>query len=281
MREVSYFAPTEVGEATKLLGQYGAKAMVLAGGTDVMPKLNHYEIKPEAIVYVGKLGLDYIKEEGGKLVIGACTSTATLAGSGLVKAKAGALAEAAAGSGSPAIRSAATVGGNLGTGSPAGDMNSALLALDAQVKLVGAGGERVVALKDYFTGPKQTVRKPDELITEVHVPVPKGKSAYVKLGRRHAQTLAVASAAVCLEVEGGVCKDARIVLGSMAPTPLRCTKAEAMLKGQKLSEAVIAEAAGQAVAESSPISDQRGTAWYRQKAAKPVVARALAQAAGI
>lgn len=281
MREVSYFAPTEIGEAVNLLAEHGAKATVLAGGTDLLPKINHYDLKPEAILFIGGLGLDAIKEENGKLVIGAATSTAKIAASDLVAEKAGALAEAAQASGSVAIRTAATIGGNIANASPGADMVAALLALDAEFKLVSAGGDRTVAAKDFFLGPHESVLKPDELLTEVNVPVPKGKTVFLKLGRRHAQTLSVASVAVQLEMEGATCKDARIVLGAMAPTPLRCTKAEGMIKGKSLDEGLVAKCAAEAVDESSPIDDQRATAWYRKRAAKVLVARALAQAAGI
>ncbi|HSR33419.1 MAG TPA: xanthine dehydrogenase family protein subunit M [Anaerolineae bacterium] len=281
MREVSYFAPTEVGEAVNLLAEHGAKATVLAGGTDLLPKINHYDLKPEAILFIGGLGLDAIKEENGKLVIGAATSTAKIAASDLVAEKAGALAEAAQASGSVAIRTAATIGGNIANASPGADMVAALLALDAEFKLVSAGGDRTVAAKDFFLGPHESVLKPDELLTEVNVPVPKGKTVFLKLGRRHAQTLSVASVAVQLEMEGATCKDARIVLGAMAPTPLRCTKAEGMIKGKSLDEGLVAKCAAEAVDESSPIDDQRATAWYRKRAANVLVARALAQAAGI
>jgi CO/xanthine dehydrogenase FAD-binding subunit len=281
MREVSYFALADVGEAVKLLAEHGEKVTILAGGTDLLPKINHYDLKPEMLLFIGGLGLDYIKEEGGKLVIGAGTSTAKLAASDLVADKAPALAEAAKASGSVAIRTAATIGGNIANASPGADMVAALLALDAAFKLVSTGGERTVAAKDFFLGPHESVRKPEELITEVHVPLPRGKTVFLKLGRRHAQTLSVANVAIQLDMDGLICKDARIALGAMAPTPLRCTKAEGMIKGKSLDEGLIAKCAAEAIAESSPIDDQRATAWYRKKAGTALVARALAQAAGI
>lgn len=281
MREFSYFAPTEVSEATKLLAQHGGKIKILAGGTDVMPQVNYYEIKPEAVLYIGKLGLDYIKEEGGKLIIGAATPTAKIAASRVVAEKAAALSQAANASGSVAIRTAATIGGNIANASPAADLVSPLMAMDAQVRLVSAGGDRVVALKDFFKGPHATALKAEELITEIHVPLTKGKTAFQKQGRRKAQTLSVANASVQVQMEGGKCADARIVLGSMAPVPLRCTKAEAMIKGKSLDKAAIEACAAQAVAESSSIDDGRSTKWYRDKVAKVLVARALGQAAGV
>lgn len=281
MREVNYFAPTSVGEAVKLLAEHGDKAAVLAGGTDLVAALNYYEIKPGALVYIGGLGLDYIKEEDGKLVIGAGTTGAQLIASDLIAEKFPVLLDAARTHGSPAVRSVATIGGNLGTGSPAGDLIPPLMVMDAEVLLVSAGGERVVPVKDFFTGPQQTVRKPDELIVEIRVPLQAGKAAFQKLGRRKAQTCALASATARLEMDGKVCKDARIVLGSMAPTPIRCIKAEGMITGKELDEGLIAKCAAEAIAESSPIDDQRATAWYRKQAGKALVAQAVAQAAGV
>ena len=295
MKQVSYFAPAELDDALKLLAEHGEKVTVLAGGTDILPKLNHYELKPEAVMYIGGLGLSFIRDEGEKLVFGAATSTAALAKSEVVESKMKALSEAARLSASPAIRTSATIGGNIVNASPAGDVLTALVALGAEVKLQKAGGQRMVPLEDFVTGPRQTDLKPGELLTEVHVPVPNGATAFLKLGRRKAQTLSVVNVAVQVSLEGGECKDARIVLGAMAPTPVRCTKAESLVRscafplaishfgtrpasaGKSLDEATIAQCAAQAVEECSPIDDQRATAWYRKKAAKALVAKALKQ----
>lgn len=281
MKQVGYFAPTEVGEAVKLLAEYGAKATVLAGGTDLVPKINYYELKPDVLLYIGGLGLDYIKEEDGKLVIGAATPVAKLITSDLVVKKAGALAEAAQQFASVAIRSVATVGGNLANASPAADLAPPLLAMDAELRLANAGGERIVAIKDFFTGPGETVLKPDEFIVEVSVPLLTGKTVFLKVGQRKAQTLSVVNVAVRLEMDGMVCNDARIALGSMAPMPLRCIDAEELIKGKTLDKALIDKCAAAAVAQSAPIDDQRATAWYRMKAGTALVARGLAQAAGV
>ena len=281
MREVDYFAPTDVGEAVKLLAEHGDKAAVLAGGTDLVAQLNYYEIKPGALLYIGGLGLDYAKEEDGKLVIGAGTTVAHLIASDLLAEKFEVLVAAAKTHASPAVRTAATIGGNLGTASPAGDLIPPLMVMDAEVVLASARGERTVPVKDFFTGPGETVRAADELIVEIQVPLLKGTAVFEKLGRRKAQVCSIASAAVRLEMDEGVCKDARIVLGSMAPTPIRCPKAEEMLKGKAIDAALVAQCAAQAIAESNPIDDQRATAWYRQKAGTALVGRALAKAAGI
>jgi len=281
MSEALYFAASTLTEAMKLLGQYGKKAVILAGGTDLVPRINTYGLKPGALIYVGKLGLDYIKEEKGRMVIGAATPMAKIAGSKAVAKKAAALSEAALQAGTAAVRTAGTIGGNLANASPAADLATPLLVLDADLSLVSQKKKRMIALKDFFKGPGQTVLQPGEMIKEVSFPIPKGKTAFVKLGRRKALTLSVVNAAVRLEVNRKKCQEARIALGSVAPTPLRCPKAEGLLKDQEISKDLIAQCASEAMAASSPIDDQRASAWYRKKAGAAVVAKALARAAGL
>jgi len=281
MSEALYFAASTLNEAMKLLGQYGKKAVILAGGTDLVPRINTYGLKPGALIYVGKLGLDYIKEEKGRMVIGAATPMAKIAGSKAVAKKAAALSEAALQAGTAAVRTAGTIGGNLANASPAADLATPLLVLDADLSLVSQKKKRMIALKDFFKGPGQTVLQPGEMIKEVSFPIPKGRTAFVKLGRRKALTLSVVNAAVRLEVNRKKCQEARIALGSVAPTPLRCPKAEGLLKDQEISKDLIAQCASEAMAASSPIDDQRASAWYRKKAGAAVVAKALARAAGL
>ncbi len=281
MSEALYFAASTMSEAMKLLGQYGKKAVILAGGTDLVPRINTYGLKPGALIYVGKLGLDYIKEEKGRMIIGAATPMARIAGSKAVAKKAAALSEAALQAGTVAVRTMGTIGGNLANASPAADLATPLLVLDADLSLVSQKKKRTVALKDFFKGPGQTVLAPGEMIKEVSFPIPKGKTAFVKLGRRKALTLSVVNAAVRLEVNRKKCQEARIALGSVAPTPLRCPKAEGLLKDQEVSKDLILQCASEAMAASSPIDDQRASAWYRKKAGTAVVAKALAKAAGL
>lgn len=281
MSEALYFAASTLNEAMKLLGQYGKKAVILAGGTDLVPRINTYGLKPGALIYVGKLGLDYIKEEKGRMVIGAATPMAKIAGSKAVAKKAAALSEAALQAGTAAVRTAGTIGGNLANASPAADLATPLLVLDADLSLVSQKKKRMIALKDFFKGPGQTVLQPGEMIKEVSFSIPKGRTAFVKLGRRKALTLSVVNAAVRLEVNRKKCQEARIALGSVAPTPLRCPKAEGLLKDQEISKDLIAQCASEAMAASSPIDDQRASAWYRKKAGAAVVAKALAKAAGL
>lgn len=281
MKDVMYFAPTTINEMLKLLSEYGEGAVILAGGTDVVPRINYYELKPEVFLYIGGLGLDYLKEEDGKLVIGAATPTAKLASSALVAQRAAALAEAAIRSGSVATRNAGTIGGNLANASPAADLATPLLVMDAVLNLTGPGGKRAAAIGNFFTGPGETVLKPEEIIEEITIPPCKGRTAFLKLGRRRAMTLSVVNVAVRLDMTAKKCTQARIAMGAMAPTPMRCLKAEEMLQGKTPDEALISKCAAEAVAESNPIDDQRATAWYRRKVGATLVARALRKAAGI
>ncbi len=281
MKNVMYFAPTGVDEVLNLLAEHGKNATILAGGTDLVPKINYYNLKPDVLIYVGGLASDYLREEDGNLTISALTPTATLATSTLIGEKASALSVAARQSGSTPIRNTATIGGNLANASPAADLATPLLVMDAELVLASAKGKRVVAIKDFFVGPGQTVLKPEELIMEIYIPAFVGKAIFLKLGRRQAMTLSVVNVAVRLDMEKGKCNDARIALGSMAPTPIRCIRSEGLLKGNAIDKSLISTCAAEAIAETNPIDDQRATAWYRRKAGENLVGRALDQAAGI
>jgi len=281
MKEVKYFPPKDTEEAVKLLAEYGEKATILAGGTDLMPRINYHVLRPEVIIYIGGLGSPEPFEKDGKLIISALTPTGRLIESELINKRATALAEAARLTGCLETRNTGTIGGNLGNASPAADLATPLLAMDAELRLKNGGGERLVAVKDFFVGPGQTVCQADELIAEIHIPAFSGKTAFLKLGRRRAMTLSVVNVAVRLDLSGQKCNEARIALGSMAPTPMRCLKAEQMLKGKALDRALITECAALAVSESNPIDDQRASAWYRRKAGAALVAQALSQAGGI
>jgi carbon-monoxide dehydrogenase medium subunit len=140
---------------------------------------------------------------------------------------------------------------------------------------------RVIALDDFFTGPGKTVRDSDELLTEILVPFPKGKSVFLKLGRRRAMSLSIVNVAVQIEIEGGKCRDAKIAMGSVAPTPIRCHQAERMLVNKEIGLELISKCAGEAVAVTKPIDDQRAKAWYRMEAGTVLLKRALAEAAGL
>ena len=281
MKDVKYFAASSLEEAKALLAEYGGKATVLAGGTDLLPKINYYNRIPDVFIYIGSLPLDYVKEEEDKILLGACTPASKLVASKLLAEKTPALLEAARSIGSEAIRTKATIGGNLVNGSPAADLATPLLAMDAEVKLESAGQTRTMPLKDFFQGPGQTALKAEELLTEIAIPASRGRTVFLKLGRRKALTLSIMNVATRVVQNGGTVETVRIAVGAMAPVPMRCTAAESMVAGKKLEQKLIDECAECAIAETNPINDQRATAWYRRRAGKAMVARALGLAAGL
>jgi len=267
-----FFRASGVEEALALLARYEGKAQVLAGGTDVMVKVNRRLLSPEALIYIGDAGLSYIREQDAQIVIGAATPLADIVGSPLVQQKLPLLAQAVRSIGSPAVRNSGTLGGNLANASPAADSAVALLALGASLKLVSQQGQRTIDCASFFTGPGQTVLKPSELLQEIIVPVPAASMrwGYRKLGRRQADTLSVVSAAVCAEMAAGRCSWARIALGAVAPTPL-LAKAASLLAGQAPSPALIERVAKAVAEETSPIDDVRASAWYRRQATEALV----------
>jgi len=284
VKDVQYFAPTTMKEALRLLGTHGARIRVLAGGTDLVRNMNLEFTIPDNILWIGKLGLEYVKAREGAIHIGAATRMQTAGSSKLLQAKAAALAQAAGKMAAPPVRSLATLGGNICNASPAGDAICAMIALGAEVVLTSSRGKRILALEDVFSGPGKTVLKPGELLTEIRIrPTGKGEgSAYAKVGRRQALTLAVLNAAARVRLDAkGNCTDVRIAIGAAGPRPVRAVKAEAALRGKPFTQEAIARAAEVAVSETRPIDDVHGTAWYRRKLTRVLVARALAGAGGL
>ncbi|MCX6026237.1 MAG: xanthine dehydrogenase family protein subunit M [Chloroflexi bacterium] len=284
MKNVEYFAPGTLKEALQLLGKHGKGMAVLAGGTDLVRNMNLENAYPASFMWIGHLGLEYVKNVDGVIHIGAATRMQTAGTSKLLQSKAAALAEAAGKMASLPVRSLATLGGNICNASPAGDAICAMLGLGAQVVLKSTRGQRVVPLEKFFTGPGKTVRKPDELLIEILIkPTAKNEgSAYAKVGRRQALTLAVLNVASRVKRDTkGNCAEVVIAVGAAAPTPLRAVKAEASLRGKPLSEAAIQAAAEIAATEIKPIDDVHGTAWYRRKLTKVLVARTLRGAGGL
>jgi carbon-monoxide dehydrogenase medium subunit len=281
VKDVKYFAPATLQEALQLLAEYGAELSVLAGGTDLVRDMNLEFKVPQGIMWIGRLGLEYIKDEGDLIRIGGATRMQTAGKSAVLKEKATAVALAAGKMASPPVRSLATLGGNLVTASPAADPGCALVGLRAEVVLTSTKGQRIVPLESFYTGPKSSVIRPDELLTEIQVkPTRQGESSsYMKIGRRQALTLAVLNAAsrVKLDSQGKV-ESVSISVGAAAPTLLRIKSAEAMLVGQVLSEEAIQEAGAIAAREIKPIDDVHGTAWYKRKVAPVLVARTLREA---
>jgi CO/xanthine dehydrogenase FAD-binding subunit len=284
VKDVQYFAPSTLRQALQLLGKHGTRISVLAGGTDLVRDMNLEFKVPDNILWIGKLGLEYIKLQEGVIHIGAATRMQTAGASKLLQEKAAALAQAAGKLAAPPIRALATLGGNICTASPAGDTICAMIGLGAEIVLTSSKGKRVLPLEKFFRGPGKTVIRPGELLTEIRIrPTGRGEgSAYRKVGRRQALTLAVLNAAARVELDGkGKCVDVRIAVGSAAPTPVRAVKAEAVLRGKAFTPEAITKAAEMAVTEIKPIDDVHGTAWYRRQLTRVLVSRVLHSAGGL
>lgn len=248
----------------------------------MIPRLRAEISRPGAVLNILEIaGLNGIRQENDRLRIGPTTTHTQLAESEILQKSCPSLVQAAASVGGPLIRNRGTIGGNIANASPGADLAPALLTLDTEVVLTSEKGTRAVALKDFFTGPGATVLNPDELLLEISIPLPKGQSIFLKLGRRRAMTLSIVNVAVCLEMEGRVCGKAKIAIGSVAPTPIRCFRAEALLENRVIEPELISKCAGEAMAMSKPVDDQRAKAWYRVLAGEVLLKRALPQAAGL
>lgn len=285
MGPFEYLEPLSIEEAVSLLKKYGNKARVLAGGTDLVPLMKEKTVRPECVISIGRIaGLDYIRFDGEKgLRIGALTTLRSIEQSPQLQPKYGLICQAASQMASIAVRNVATVGGNLCNASPSADIAPSLLTLSATTKLVSTAGERIVPLEDFFIGPGATALKTDELLTEVQIPSPPAHTAgvYIKYTTRGGEELALIGVAVLLTLGGGdgICTDAKVALGAVAPTPIRARGAEGVLKGKKIEQGLIEKAAQTASDESSPIDDIRGSAEYRREMIKIFARDAIRQAA--
>lgn len=287
MREYRYFAPASFEELFSVLSaQQDAEVKLLAGGTDVVPRVNMerdqipYEQKaPLALVYIGKLGMNDVCEKDGAIHIGAGVTISAIQDSAFLRERVPAVCQAADHLASFAVRNAATIAGNIVNASPAADMVPPLMVLDADIVLRSAQGERVVKAVDFMVGPGKTAIAAGEVITEVVVYPGSGKSAFSKLGRRAAETLSVVNAAAYVEVENGVCSKARVAVGSCAPTCKLCTAAADALIGKALDEQTVKAAMATVNEVLSPIDDIRASAWYRLETAPAIAARAVLGAA--
>lgn len=285
MGPFEYFEPLSIEETVSLLKKYGDKAKVLAGGTDLVPQMKEKTIRPEFVISIGRIAnLDYIRLNGEKgLKIGALTTLRSIEQSPQLQPKYGLICQSASQMASIAVRNVATVGGNLCNASPSADIATALMTLSATVKLVGATGERIVPLEDFFTGPGATILKTNELLTEVQIPSPPAHTAgvYIKYTTRGGEELALIGVAALLTLSAGdgTCTDAKLALGAVAPTPIRARRAEGVLKGKKIDQELIEKAARTASDESSPIDDIRGSAEYRREMLKIFTRDAIRQAA--
>jgi CO/xanthine dehydrogenase FAD-binding subunit len=278
-----YLEPDTIDEALSMLSQYKGRAKVIAGGTDILPKLKRREIKaPEYIIDLkGIPNLDYIKyDEVGGLRLGALVTIHAVETSPIVQERFGVLFQAAESMASTQVRNRGTIAGNLCNAVPSADTAPALLTLEASLKLTSQKGERIVNIEDFFTGPNETVLTNEDILQEIHVPnlPPHSRGRYLKLTPRRSMDLAIVGVAVVVTGEDGICNDIRIALGAVAPTPIRARRAEDIVRGQKLSDEVIERTARIAAEECRPISDHRASAEYRCDMVEVLTKQAIKQA---
>lgn len=281
MKPFEYFEPRTVAEATQLLSNYGKKARILAGGIDLIPKMRKGGIKAEYIVNIQRIpGLEYIKAKGKQgLRFGAMTKLYSMETSEAVQSHYPILYDAIHQITSVQAKHMGTAVGNLCVATPASDVATALIAFGAEVRIAGVKGQRTEPIEKFYLDHHRTSLQRGEMVTEVFLPNPASgmNSAFLNLVRTHAD-IAKVSVAVALIVRDGICREARIVIGAVAPTVFRAAKAEALLKGQKITHPLISEAAETAAGETRPITDLRSTAEYRKEMAKVLVRRALEKA---
>ncbi len=271
MTVTDYFLPGSLSEALDLLGAHGPSLMVMAGGTVAMPLVNDGISLPRKVMGLRHAGLDELREEDGGLHIGATVTLTRLLRQRAVPM----LSEAARSTASWSVRNMATVGGNLFTPPPGGDVAVALLALDASVTLAGPAGTRVVPLGAFHTGFMTNVLQDGELVTGLRLPAVAGDTAYLKFGRKASNTPSVVTVAVRVARRGETVTDARIALGAAGPHPLRAGAAERALVGSTLGPEVIEAVAAMAAEESQPFSDGVASEWYRRRMVRLFVTRAL------
>ena len=276
-----YHRPGTLDEAVKLLSSHGDQAKVLSGGMSLLPMLKLRLASFAHLVDIGRIpGLDYIKEEGGFLKIGAMTRQAALERSDLIRTQYPILADAVPLIADPLVRNRGTVGGNVANGDPGNDQPAIMLALGATFVARGPKGERSVPAGQFYKGLYSTALAPNEILTEIRIPAPPPKSggAYAKLKRKTGD-FAVAAAAVQLTLNAkGAIERAAIGLTNAALTPVEAGDAAKFLTGKMPDEKTIAEAAKMAGAKSSPSADRRGSVEYKKEMARVLTARALRKA---
>jgi len=276
-REFDYHAPQSVPDALGLLTRFGDEAKLLAGGHSLLPMMKMRFAQPGHLIDLGRIReLKGIRESGGTIVIGAMTTENELIWSELLQQKCPLLVEGARLISDPQVRYKGTIGGDIAHGDPANDQPALMLALGASFVLRSLSGERVVPAEGFFVGTYDTLMKPDEIMTEIRIPVPAPGTGYcyAKLKRKIGD-FATAAAAVTLRIKGETVQEVAIALTNLGATPLKARAAEDALRGRPMTDASIAAAAELAMGICEPAADQRGDVEYKKAMAGEMTQRAL------
>ena len=276
-----YLQPKTIPEAIALLQQYGDDAKILSGGQSLIPMMKLRIARPAYLIDINRIaGMSYVKEEDGHLKIGGLTREAELESSPLVRSKYPIILDTARVIADPQVRNLATLAGNLAHGDPANDHPATMLALGAKVIATGPAGARVIPIEDFFLSLFTTALAPNEIVTEIQIPVPPALSggAYFKLERKVGDFATAAVAAQLTLDKSGTCQQVGVGLTNVGPTPVKARKAEAFLRGKKPDEGNIRQAAQLASDEAQPSSDLRGPAEYKKGLVKELAFRALSRA---
>jgi carbon-monoxide dehydrogenase medium subunit len=277
--EFEYAAPKSLTEAIGLLGSRGEGAKIMAGGQSLIPLLKLRLASPTLLVDINEVpGLNYIRESGGFLRIGALTRMADVEASDLLRKKYAIIHEASTVIADPLIRNLGTLGGNISHGDPANDMPAVMLALGAEFVASGPSGDRTIHARDFFLDAFTTALSHEEVLTEIRVPVPPPRSggSYLKLELR-AGDFATAGVALQLSVgPQGECQRIGLALTAVGPTAIKATKAEQFMLGKKPTDGEAARQLARLAGEAAnPVSDIRGTAAYKRRMVELLVTRAL------
>ena len=277
-----YRAPTSLDEALAILAERGDEAKVMAGGQSLIPLLKLRFSRPELVVDIARIpALNTIKKDDGHVAIGALARHVDVEQSKELAGSAPMMVEAARWIADPLVRNRGTLVGSICHADPAGDWGSVILAMHADVVARSRSGDRVIHASDFFKGPFETALKPDEIVTEVRIPVGKGRGggAYLKLERKVGDFATVA-VAVHLHLDGNKVETAGIGMTAVGPTNIRASEAEMALRGKEPTDEVIAEAARLAAAAAEPKDDIRGSAAYKKDVVRVFVQRGLKTAIG-
>lgn len=278
MNYPDYIAPTNLAEALQMKKEKGAEARVIAGATDLILRMRDEVLSPSLLIDLRRISLDGIVIAGDEMRLGAFVSMSQVLESADINRLFPALPAACREFAGPPIRNRGTLGGNIVNASPAADLVPPLIAYDAAIVLSSSGGDRVLPLVEFFVGPGESVIAADEILTEIRLPLmpPLSAATFIKLGQRRSMAISQVNLATRLSVdESSVVNEVRIVLGSVAPVPMRALLAEQIISGEVLSVELLCSAAQKAREEITPISDVRASHSYRLAMTEVLVRRAL------